>query len=229
MSQPKMMAELNLRHTPNQLIDIIKSLPVTAEPGSTRWSYWPSSYVLLGKVIEKASGLPYAQFVKDNIFDKLGMANTGVDDTMRVLKNRAEGYASANTKGQFVDASNYYGFGSLYSTADDLFIFQQAVMNGKLLSPQLTKEMLTPSTDPFSEDHPMRVGYAWGELIPKANGLRYKWLGNFESAGGLPARGFGGGIEYFPDQKVTLIILSNSAHDYTTIHEAAMPWLKSLK
>ncbi len=123
------------------------------------------------------------------------------------------------TKGQFVDASNYYGFGSLYSTADDLFKFQQAVMNGKLLSPELTKEMLTPSTDPFSkdEDHPMRVGYAWGELVEKANGLRYKWLGNFESVGGIPARGFGGGIEHFPDQKVSAHFLSNSAHDYSTL------------
>lgn len=230
--QPKMKTEPDLRHTPNQLIDIFKNLPLPSEVGSTRPSYPTSSYVLLAKVIEKVSGVTYTQFVKDNIFDKLGMTNTGVDDTTRILKNRAEGYSSANTKGQYVDASNYYGFGSLYSTAGDLFKFQQAVMGGKLISPALTKEMLTPSTDVFSEGENMlfRFGYAWltGE---EEGGLRYALLQNWESwaLGSFVVRGYGGCVEHFPDQDAVLVLLSNSGHGCPSLLQPALPWLKTIK
>jgi CubicO group peptidase (beta-lactamase class C family) len=229
-SQTSLAKELNKRHTPNQLIEVFKKLPLQAEPDNQRYMYSPSSFMLLAKVVEKVSGVTYAQFVKDNIFDKLGMGNTGVDDTTRVLKNRAEGYAGATMKGQFVDASNYYGFGSLYSTAGDLLKFQQALVDGKLISAASAKEMLTPSTAIFNEDYPFRFGYAW-ELGQEEGGLNYALLVNFETVGGngMPARGFGGSIEYFPDQKVALILLSNSAHGYTTLLQPALPWLKSIK
>jgi CubicO group peptidase (beta-lactamase class C family) len=229
-SQPTISKELNKRHTPNQLLDSIKKLPLLAEPDNQRFVYSPASTMLLAKVIEKVSGMPYAQFVKDNIFDKLGMTNTGVDDNTRVLKNRAEGYTGKDYKGQFADASNYYGFGSLYSTAGDLSKFQQALVNGKLLSPASTKEMLAPSTAPFNAEFPFRFGYAW-ELGKEAGGLNYALLQNFETIGdvGLPSRGFGGSIEYFPDQKVALILLSNSSHNYAALLQPALPWLQSIK
>jgi CubicO group peptidase (beta-lactamase class C family) len=228
-AQTAISKELNKRHTPNQLIDAIKKLPLTAEPDNQRYTYSPGAYMLLAKVIEKVSGVPYAQFVKENIFDKLGMTNTGVDDTTRVLKNRAEGYTGKDYKGQFVDASNYYGFGSLYSTAGDLSKFQQALTNGKLLSPASTQEMLTASTAPFNQETPFRFGYAW-ELGQEAGGLNYALLQNYETVGGayMPARGFAGSIEYFPDQNVTLILLSNSGHGYLTLLQPALPWLQNI-
>jgi CubicO group peptidase (beta-lactamase class C family) len=230
LSQGQIAKELNKRHTPNQLIDAFKKLPLLAEPDNQRFIYSPASYMLLAKVIEKVSGVTYAQFVKDNIFDKLGMSNTGVDDTTRVLQNRAEGYITANTKGAFADASNYYGFGSLYSTAGDLLKFQQALVSGKLISPAATKEMLSPSTAPFNANSPFRFGYAW-ELGKEAGGLNYALLQNFETIGeiGMPPRGFGGSIEYFPDLNVALILLNNSNHNYTALLQPALPWLQSIE
>lgn len=228
-AQTAISKELHKRHTPNLLIDTIKKLPLTAEPDNQRYTYSPGAYLLLAKVIEKVSGMPYAQFVKENIFDKLDMSNTGVDDNTRVLKQRAEGYYGKDYQGQFVDASNYYGFGSLYSTVSDLSKFQQALVNGKLLSPASTQEMLSPSTAPFSQEYPFTFGYAW-ELGQEAGGLNYALLQNYETVGGtyMPARGYGGSIEYFPDLNVALILLSNSGHSYVALLQPALPWLQQL-
>lgn len=231
-AQPDRRSELYVRHTPDQLIDMLKTLPILSTPGDARWAYSPMSYTLLAKVVEKASGVPYAKFVKDNIFDKLGMSNTGVDDATRVLKNRAEGYVLDAVKGQYIDPSNYYGFGSLYSTADDLFKFQQAVMSGKLFSPASVKTMLTASTGPLEEsyEHFARMGYAW-EIDDEDVGLDRALLYNFDKywMPEIPSRGFVSSIEYFPNQKVALILLSNSGHNYSTLLQSALPWLKSIK
>lgn len=229
LADPKFKPELDVRHSPSQLIDAFKKSPLTTEPDNRRFTYSPSSYVLLAKVVEKVSGVTYAQFVKDNIFDKLGMTNTGIEDSSRVIKHLAQGYTGKDEKGQYADASNFYGFGSLYSTAGDLLKFQQAATSGKLVSPALTKEMLTPSTDLFSAEDPFSFGYGWqlGAMDGKDYAMleNYSWIGD----GGLVSRGYGGAVIYFPNQQITLVMLSNSGHYFQTMYQAAKPWLTGMK
>lgn len=229
LTDPKFKNEMDMRHTPNQLIDVFKKMPLTAEPDNKRYTYSPSSFVLLAKVIEKVSGMTFAQFVKNNILDKLGMTNTGIEDSSRVIKGLAEGYTGKDYKGQYADASNFYGFGSLYSTAGDLLKFQQAVTGGKLISPALTKEMLTPSTSLFSEEDSFIFGYAWE--LGALDGKDFQMLQNFAwiPGSGMVPRGYGGAVTHFPNQQVTLVMLSNSSHNSQALYQAAKPWLAGMK
>src|SRR6266446_8784390 len=66
--------------------------PLEFEPGE-KWNYSNSGYVLLGYLIEKISGQPYAKFVQENIFDPLGMKDSGYDSNSALILRRASGYA----------------------------------------------------------------------------------------------------------------------------------------
>src|SRR6476469_8371708 len=64
--------------TPEKLVARFRDKPLEFQPGE-KWNYSNSGYVLLGYLIEKISGQSYADFVKQNIFDKLGMKDSGYD------------------------------------------------------------------------------------------------------------------------------------------------------
>jgi CubicO group peptidase (beta-lactamase class C family) len=100
-------------------------------PPGARHSYNNSGYILLGDLIERLSGRKYAVFLRENIFDPLGMNDSGYDSAEPVLKRRASGYARRNgdiyVNGDFLDMSVPYAAGSLYSTVEDLFRYDQAM------------------------------------------------------------------------------------------------------
>ncbi len=101
-------------------------------PGD-RFEYSNSNYVLLALIVERASGQPYARFLEKSIFGPLGMQHTFVDDSLRpALEERAKGY------NRFGDDADYdlltYGEGGIYSTVEDLFLWDQALYTEKLVS-----------------------------------------------------------------------------------------------
>jgi hypothetical protein len=96
-----------------------------------RHSYNNSGYVLLGNLIERLSGKTYAAFLQENVFDPLGMADSGYDAAEPVIRNRASGYARRNgdvyVNSDFLDMSLPYAAGGLYSTVEDLFRYDQGM------------------------------------------------------------------------------------------------------
>lgn len=127
------------------------------EPGS---SYYYSSwgYFTLGYIMERVTGKSYGQLMKEDIFDKAGMANSGSYFHTQVVNKRAsgydytlDGYASAD----FRDQSNTMGTGDLYSTVEDLFKLHMALGNYSLLNKKLTDEMFAPGM------RPAQYGYGW--------------------------------------------------------------------
>ncbi|HEX8154005.1 MAG TPA: serine hydrolase domain-containing protein, partial [Thermoanaerobaculia bacterium] len=116
------------------------------EPG-TQWKYNNSGYFLLGAIIEKVTGKPYAEAVQERIFGPLGMKASGYDLARPLIRKRANGYQLSG--GQYVNAPYLdmtipYAAGSLYSTVEDLYLWDRALYTDKLLKAELKTQMFTP-------------------------------------------------------------------------------------
>jgi CubicO group peptidase (beta-lactamase class C family) len=183
-----------LATTPLETIARVRNLPLEFAPGE-RFAYNNSGYVLLGLVIERASGKPYAEFLRENVFEPLGMTNTGYDTPGLVVKRHATGYlllGEGFVVAPYINMSVPYAAGGLYSTVDDLYKWDQALYTEKLLSKKSLEAAFTPAKN----------GYAYGFGIGEQYGLK-----TISHGGGI--EGFSTFIRRFPDQKATVIVLSN--------------------
>src|SRR6185503_6450647 len=116
------------------------------EPGS-KFAYNNSGYFLLGAIIEKITGKPYEQVLKENIFDPVGMKNTGYDHYDTILPKRAAGYSKTTdgyANAPYLDMSIPYAAGSLYSTVEDLYLWDQALYLDKIISAKSKELMYKP-------------------------------------------------------------------------------------
>jgi D-alanyl-D-alanine carboxypeptidase len=194
-------AGLRADKTVQEMIDFFKNEPFDFEPGE-RYAYNNSGYFLLGAIIEKVSGMTYADYVSKHIFEPLGMKNSGYDDPGRIQRGRAEGYT--RDKQRQVRNANYmsmtqpYAAGSLYSSVDDLAIWDAAITDGKLLKPETWKRAFTPY-QPKKGEPP---GYAYGWSVREIQGR--------------PAIEHGGAINGFntyavrlPADKIYVAVLGN--------------------
>ena len=179
----------------DELIAKFKDKPLDFKPGE-KFQYSNSGYIVLGKIIEVASGMPYAKFMKDAIFDPLEMHDTGYDSESAILKNRASGYSLvlgvAPANATFIDMSIPHAAGALYSTVLDLLKWDRALDSEKLVRKKSLDAMFTPSKSDY--------GYGWS--IDKKFDLARQVHG-----GGIP--GFITMIERFPHEKLLVVVLSN--------------------
>jgi D-alanyl-D-alanine carboxypeptidase len=122
--------------TPAEIIALTKDDPLEFAPGS-RFAYNNTGYVMLGAIIEKVSGVSYAEFVAKHIFEPLGMRHSYYGSAAAVIPNRASGYSPRGgtyRNAEYLSMSQPYAAGSLMSTVDDLAIWDAAVSSGKLLT-----------------------------------------------------------------------------------------------
>ena len=181
--------------TLDDLIAKFKDKPLDFKPGE-KFKYSNSGYIVLGKIVEAASGRPYAEFLKEAIFDPLQMHDTGYDNTASVIKNRASGYSRmlglAPTNAMYIDMSIPHAAGALYSTVLDLLKWDRALDSEKLIRRKAIEAMFTPFKD--------RYGYGWS-IDNKFNQPRHA------HGGGIP--GFVTDIERYPREKLLVVVLSN--------------------
>jgi len=185
--------------TNESLIARFKDKPLDFKPGE-KWSYSNSGYFLLGAIIEKAAGESYESLLQKNIFDPLKLTGTGYDHFDVILKHRATGYSMSKGKmvnSAFLDMTQPYSAGSLYSTVEDLFRWNEALFGGKVLSTKSFEMMTTP----------VKNNYAYGL------GVETKFNRKMITHGG-GINGFATFIARFPDEKVTIVVLRNA--DYGT-------------
>lgn len=182
-------------HTMEQLIAYFKNKPLDFEPG-TKFNYSNSGYLLLSYIIEKASGQTLAGYMADNIFIPLGMKNSGLfEGNNIVIKNLALGYSEGETgieNAPHIDMTIPSGAGAVYSTVEDLFIWDQALYEGKILNKETLEKMFTPVKGNY--------GYGWMQEKYK----NHKWI--FHSGG---IEGFVTNISRFTDDSLTIILLKN--------------------
>ena len=180
--------------TPEKLVARFRDKPLEFQPGE-KWNYSNSGYVLLGYLIEKISQQSYSEFVQENILTPLGMKDSGYDSNSAIILHRASGYAPS-AKGTihagYIDMSIPFSAGALYSTTEDLLRWEQGLMGGKLLSAASLAKMTTP----FKND------YAFGLAVHAVNGHKV-----IEHGGGI--EGFNTDIAYYPEDKVTVVVLAN--------------------
>jgi len=143
--------------TREDYVKVFMDSALAFEPGS-RMVYSSWGYFTLGYIMERVTGKSYSQLMKEDIFDKAGMTNSGSYHHMQIVPNRATGYDysfGGFTSADFRDQSNTMGTGDLYSTVEDLFKFHLALSNNTLLNKELSAEMFTPGM------RPPRYGYGW--------------------------------------------------------------------
>ncbi len=126
-----------------EALAIFQDFDLVAEPG-TRYHYSSYGYNLLGAVIERASGRSYGQYIKEHIFDPLGMKNSRLDDPADLIPNRVRGYRLINGEiknSEYVDISSRFAAGGTRSTVVDLLKYAKGIMEGKLLKKDTWKQM----------------------------------------------------------------------------------------
>jgi CubicO group peptidase (beta-lactamase class C family) len=181
--------------TVESLINRFRDRPLEFKPGEG-WKYSNSGYILLGHVVERASGKSYESFMRENIFAPLGMTNTGIDRADEVIRGRARGYAPGPgdrfVNAPYIDMSIPFSAGALYSTVGDLHLWDQALYGERLLKKSSLDAMFTA----------VREGYGYGFRVGKLHNRRV-----IEHGGGI--EGFRTSLHRFPDDRVTVIVLSN--------------------
>lgn len=180
---------------------IMKTDSTYFEPGS-KHQYSNTGYALLSLVVEKFSGKPFREFLNQNIFYPIGMNNTtAFENNINEVKNRAYGYTVTKDSVEFTDqsiTSAVLGDGGIYSSLDDLYKWNQALYNETLISKNFLEESWTEGTTIDGNKFP--YGYGWRLESYK----KYKVVYHTGST-----RGFRNIIYCIPEQKFTMIILTN--------------------
>ena len=136
-------------HKTEDLLKQFTQTPLDFEPGT---QYSNTGYWFLGQLIERISGISYAQYILDNIFSPLKMYNTGVDTDLAIVKDLATGYylnRSDFIRCGYVDMSLISSSGGIYSTAEDLLKWHMALMSDKILSQKSISRMNTNYMDDY--------------------------------------------------------------------------------
>lgn len=150
--------------TPTELVNTFADSTLQFAPGE-RFSYSNSGYVLLGQIIEKVTGRSIDKVLHEKILMPLKMTNTGFDNDRNILKNRANGYyqfAGAFVNSNYIDMSVAFTAGGMYTTVEDLFLWDQALYTDELLP----KKYLHLIFDKHIPARGQNYGYGWniGEI-----------------------------------------------------------------
>ena len=191
--------------SPLELVKLFENKPLEFKPGS-KFSYSNSGYILLGYIIEKVTGKPYEEVLKENIFNPLGMKNSGYDHNIEIIPKRAYGYnhfALEVQNANYIDMTVPFSAGALYSTVEDLYKWDQALYTNKILSKGNIKKLFGKYIPAFGG---MYYGYGWAVTkISNGHGDSV----NVVAHGGA-VNGFNSLIERFTDDKNLIVLLNNT-------------------
>mgnify|MGYP000539572934 FL=1 len=185
--------------TVEEALEIICCQKRLNHPPGEEYSYTNTGYFLLGQIVERVSGKSLNQFAQERIFQPLGMKSTFFQDNHhQVIKNRASGYAPEGESFR-LEMSNWdeVGDGNVYTTVEDLYLWDQAFYNYKL-----GRELMDMLHTQGKLNNGQTIDYAFGLIIGTYRGLRTV------SHSGSWA-GFRASLIRFPDEKFSIICLAN--------------------
>lgn len=184
----------------DEVIALFRDEPLAFEPG-VKYAYNNSGYVLLGAIIEKVSGKSYEAYLREKIFEPLGMSQTYYGSASRIIPKRAQGYDAVNAEfenARYLSMSIPYSAGALLSTVDDLAKWDRALYETELLSKASLDKWWKPFT--LASGESTYYGYGWS-------------VSSYE---GHPVVSHGGGINGFtchllrmPEDRVFVTVLTN--------------------
>jgi len=186
--------------SPDTLVALTANAPMDFAPG-TGWRYDNTGYVLLGMLIEKVSGKPYAEYLDSTFFQPLGLTHTLYCDRAPLIPHRSRGYqrdGKSFTNAPYLDMSQPYAAGALCSTVGDLARWNLLLATGKVVSPASYARMTTP------EGNAGLNHYGFG-LVRGAVGSHIM----ITHGGGI--HGFITSNAYFPADSISITVLANAA------------------
>ena len=185
--------------TTAQLVDYFKDETPAFAPGEA-WAYNNSGYVLVGAVIEAASGQPWHEYLDQALFKPLGMKDTGYGADPAVVARQVKGYTTGGPAPAApieLSMTQPHAAGALVSTVDDLARWNRALHEGRVLKPATYERMITPAGK--AKD----AGYAYGLQTSSVRGAP-----TLQHGGGIP--GFTAFLTYVPGPDLTVAVLHNS-------------------
>ncbi|MEP3372037.1 MAG: serine hydrolase [Maribacter dokdonensis] len=193
-------------YSPEEFTKKFQDMELEFTPGK-RFNYSNSGYFLLGLLVEKLSGKTYEEMLTEHIFSPLGMKDSGFDHHSNILKNRATGYEKNGSEfinAPYLDMSIPYAAGSLYSTVEDLYLWDQALYTNKLLPQKYMDMYFKPYIPAFGSFH-----YAYGWMTGnEALGNTTDSIAVISHGGGI--NGFNTQISRSPSDRSLIVLLNNT-------------------
>ncbi|MES1189627.1 MAG: serine hydrolase domain-containing protein [Steroidobacter sp.] len=182
----------------DEVVRAVYSQPLQFKPGS-HFAYSNINYYCVAEIIQKASGMPWQDFIASRIFAPVGLSSTRTTTVADIVPHRASGYETSG--GRVRNADIWIALrpsGAFLSTVLDLARWANALDSGKILTAAMRDQMWTPMRLTDGTTH----GYGFGWFLDEINGHR-----RVHHSGGVP--GFVCEMEMFPDDRLTVIIMAN--------------------
>lgn len=183
-------------------------------PAGTKWDYSNSGYATLAMIVEKVSGKPFGEFLRDRIFVPLKMTDTlAYGKGKNEVPHRAYGHTKEKENWRETDQSStsaVLGDGGIYSSLDDLAKWDRALRDHTLLTEQEMQPALTPAqltTGPAKNNEGKDVSYGFGWFLDPyldSNKKAHKRMWHDGETVGFRTT-----IQRFPDANLTIIVLAN--------------------
>jgi len=189
-------------YEPQQFAERFCQPNLAAQPG-TQWAYSNCGYVLLGLILERVSGKSFDDLLHEQILVPLGMKNTGLNRNDLAQLGGATGYTRhagpRYTPGPYLDQIHGFSAGAMYSTVEDLLLWNQALSSDKLFSKDLREQIFKPGMRDWA--------YGWFVTrIPQGAAGAGNTMA--EMRGDMPGNFFAWILRY-PQQDAVTIILRN--------------------
>jgi len=188
--------------TPMQLVEAIRNEKPAFAPGES-WMYSNSGYLFLGIIIEKVSGLKYADYMQTKLFTPLDLRNTFVEDEGRIVAGRVKGYAigpdNVLRNAGYMNMTFPYAAGSIETNVDDLARWNELLLAGKVIDKALVDRAWTESRT--KDGKPTGYGYGW--YVSDEEGMHFVVHG-----GGIT--GFRSSGVLIPEKKLFVGVLHNA-------------------
>ena len=186
--------------SPDAIVKFVAADTFDFAPG-TAYRYNNTGYVLLGMVIEKASGQKYANYLDAQFFKPLGLRQTSYCPSKTSDPSFALGYSKApgaSVRAKFLHLSHPFAAGALCSTVGDFVKWQRALDGGKVVSPASYALMSTAD----SLNSGRKINYGFGLVPGMFNGHK-----TVSHTGGIP--GFATAATYVPDDSLSIVVFTN--------------------
>ncbi len=193
------------RKTREDALPLLSRYEPIFEPGEQQF-YNNSGFWLLGLAVERASGIPYENYIESNFFEPLGMTRSMYCNIMENVPRRAHGYFARPMMLQRSWTTIHtwpFAAGSLCSTAGDLLKWIDALHGGRVLSPESTREMITPAR--LNDGTELRYGMGL-QVGPDP-------MGTFYIGHGGRAPGYWTEAGLYPESDMAIVVLMNSVGD----------------
>jgi len=187
--------------TPRQIVAFVDKDTLDFAPG-TKYSYSNTGYVLLGMILEKVTGQPYATYLQRQFFTPLGLTQTSYCPDKPKDTQFADGYAASSgtvKPAEYLNITQPFSAGAVCSTVRDLVKWHRALLDGRVVGARSYSLMTTADT----LNNGSKINYGFGLIPGQLNGKRM--IGHSGGINGFTTYGL-----YVPDENLNVIVLSNS-------------------